>query len=997
MRYLMVGSAAVVSALIALVFSVFGNFGNFQNDPDSFVPLFSGKLFTESELLEIEMAFANAELTQYSISNGQVQVPPQKKNDFILALKKTSLFTAENASENGMTGFWVSERERQAAELKTKQNELAAQLRMFRGIESAGVILDIGETKNGFAREKHATASISIRSREGHSVSQEDIQSILRLVTGAVYGLSPANVSIIDTRTNRSWKFNAPEIETSQNAEKDHPEDLTSSTGAETKQELENAAHLEKIVFQTEALPRPELFDAGARGMIISSSPRPARVKDADLLSRPLDLDETTAENADENVAELAGNASEASVPSITVLPSNFVPGRVAFAGSVSDVPSVRQLSVRQVSRAAHAEDPANTNSEIQLTSAEEAQNCVPTENEGAAFAETSPISVPEMQSDGVSSLLSLETPAAAETPEIAKTPDLLQTPAAAALASIPYSEAAKEGSRFSVKSSERKSQELFLLLCVIAALVVSVCLLVIYMTRKGLFTSAMLRERMQMNASETNAECDEEKTAAVTQLHEQTEVSEVPGVYAVSEAETCGSEISLSDPGTHSSKPFPLDPASEETPTDRPLLQTAAAAFPSAEDPSGLPNTNAADPADAASTDSAVPRKGKIADILATLESLKNEPPFFPEDLDGAPETNAETHAGTVPGKEEISLPLLPELEELQTFPPERLALALLEERPQTAAMLLRQFSDANSRAVLEHIPANLRLGIESRMTSCTEPDREILRETASAILEYLEALETENALTPAESLFLQKNAPQSAPKFRPLADALPHSQDTRISDTSEQEMPRNHELFTFSEDPKENEASPLAVIQKSMETAAVSESAVSESAVSESAVSESAVSESAVSESAVSESAVSESAVSESAVSESAVSESAVSESAAIPSEFPSRYTSEPHTELLPFEALKQFSKKDLRVLLAANPQEKTLMALLGAEQRLTDRLLGVLPRSEANRVRKQLKCPGQLRLQDVEDARNSLMLLAQELADAGQLRLPKMAESI
>ena len=70
---------------------------------------------------------------------------------------------------------------------------------------------------------------------------------------------------------------------------------------------------------------------------------------------------------------------------------------------------------------------------------------------------------------------------------------------------------------------------------------------------------------------------------------------------------------------------------------------------------------------------------------------------------------------------------------------------------------------------------------------------------------------------------------------------------------------------------------------------------------------------------------------------------------------------------------------------------------MALLGAEQRLTDRLLGVLPRSEANRVRKQLKCPGQLRLQDVEDARNSLMLLAQELADAGQLRLPEMAESI
>ncbi|MBE6426132.1 MAG: hypothetical protein E7029_09140 [Planctomycetaceae bacterium] len=954
MRYVMVGAAAAVSALISLVFSISGNFGNFQNGPDNFTPLFSGKLFTESELLEIEMAFADAELTQYTISNGQVQVPPQKKNDFIRALKKTSLFKDEHhAQDHGMAGLWISERERQAAELKGKQNELAGQLRTFRGIENAGVILDISETKNGFERQKHATASISIRSREGHTVSQEDIQSILRLVTGAVYGLSSANVSIIDTRTNQSWKFNAPEIETGKNADETNayrPDSGTSgirsrektSSFSENETDAESAAHLEKIVFQPTALPRPEIFDSGARGMLASNSPRPVKAVDTELLSLP------KADFSENDFSDASAGTTEPSCSSMTDHSENMMSGRVIFAGSSSS----GTPEIRRVSTAEYSQDRSFSRQDIRLTSASSTPNA-PTQTVSETEVSEMDLSASQkLQDCEETELLPPETPRSSNDAAAVQEP----------LSQMERMPIGKKFSRFSIKSSTHKSQELFLFFCIVAILVIFICLLVIYMTRKGLFTAAMLRERMQMKVHEK--ETDEEN--ADSEIKPGLQMPEISDAQEVSET-----------------SPFSSSGSGAKTPAEEKISKENHPTVPSDKISNGFENLSgkpseepSGDFSESSAAESASARKGKIADILATLESLKNEPPFFPEAPSEDSKTSASAQDAGLNAETAADLTRfqIPEIEELQTFPPKRVALALLEERPQTAAMLLHQFSKAGAQAVLNHIPANLRLGIESRMTSCTEPDREILREAAAAILEYLEELELENGRTPAESIFLQKEEKSGSPVIRPLAEVLPHTENSGLTDR----IPL-HELFPIPEN--ERNAQEEKPLSHETEDAEVSELPVSELPVSKFADSNELPAQLEKAPE------IADPAVSE-AVPENFIQEETGKFSGSAP---------EDRTETLPFDALKQFSKKDLRVLLAANPQEKTILALLGAEQRLMDRLLGVLPKSEAHRVRKQLKYPSQIRLQDVEDARISLMLLAHELAESGQIRLPEMAESI
>ena len=92
-----------------------------------------------------------------------------------------------------------------------------------------------------------------------------------------------------------------------------------------------------------------------------------------------------------------------------------------------------------------------------------------------------------------------------------------------------------------------------------------------------------------------------------------------------------------------------------------------------------------------------AVPRG--ISEILSELDSIKQEEALEEKLL-----------SDEVSIREKV---LLPEIEKLLQIPARQLALGFLEERPQTAAMLLTHFPKAQCADVLEQIPTNRRLEI--------------------------------------------------------------------------------------------------------------------------------------------------------------------------------------------------------------------------------------------------------------------------------------------
>jgi flagellar motor switch protein FliG len=77
--------------------------------------------------------------------------------------------------------------------------------------------------------------------------------------------------------------------------------------------------------------------------------------------------------------------------------------------------------------------------------------------------------------------------------------------------------------------------------------------------------------------------------------------------------------------------------------------------------------------------------------------------------------------------------------------------------------------------------------------------------------------------------------------------------------------------------------------------------------------------------------------------------------------------------------------------KVFRAADPQV-TLLALTGASRQLVDRILGRLPIREAKTFRRQMEQLGPTRLSDMERAQRQLAELAGQMADQGEIIIPR-----
>ncbi|MDO4629197.1 MAG: FliG C-terminal domain-containing protein, partial [Planctomycetia bacterium] len=299
---------------------------------------------------------------------------------------------------------------------------------------------------------------------------------------------------------------------------------------------------------------------------------------------------------------------------------------------------------------------------------------------------------------------------------------------------------------------------------------------------------------------------------------------------------------------------------------------------------------------------------------ILETLGNLRNE------------ENNEEI---TTLERERI-----PEVEALFSVSPQPLALAFMEERPQTAAMLLAEFPRGQRHEILAFIPTNSRLMIESRLTTCGTPDTDILREAALAIQEHLEDFNLENmasrvgdgtgnTLEEGEREIVSLKPRTVMSPIRPLAEVLRHENREKTENMTE--------------------SGTDSCVRTVMRMGAESDTKTDVRTRTE----------------------------------------------AVMGSE------TDKETLFFRFEDLKRLSEEDLRSFLMVCPQSDALLAFLGAETTLVERVLRILPKSEAAQVRQQLKNPGRIRLLDVEHARLRLLRLAQNLAKQGKLPTLELVE--
>lgn len=197
----MTPGARIASALLlaVVVISLAYLFQAGVTGPDAY--LMGGAHFSASELPAMEAAFAKAGLSAYSVDGTQVRVPRGQQSAYMAALADAGALPKDFGdylmpAVTDSNPFLTGEQRRQMIKA-AKQKELSEIIRNMPGIEKAAVMYDV-ESKSGLRREKVYTASVMVKPAGSLPLDESRVPMIRHLVAGAVAGLNPNSVTVVD-------------------------------------------------------------------------------------------------------------------------------------------------------------------------------------------------------------------------------------------------------------------------------------------------------------------------------------------------------------------------------------------------------------------------------------------------------------------------------------------------------------------------------------------------------------------------------------------------------------------------------------------------------------------------------------------------------------------------------------------------------------------------------------------------------------------------------
>ena len=146
--------------------------------------LFGGDSIPTPALQTVEQAFAKAGLNGFAIDNGRVEVPHSQRATYLAALADAKALPPTPAPKT--------------PEIRhAQEEELSLVIASMKGIERASVMIDT-QNKAGFESTPRKTASVLVLGNGGMSLDDDQIDRIRNYVAGAIPGIKPENVAILD-------------------------------------------------------------------------------------------------------------------------------------------------------------------------------------------------------------------------------------------------------------------------------------------------------------------------------------------------------------------------------------------------------------------------------------------------------------------------------------------------------------------------------------------------------------------------------------------------------------------------------------------------------------------------------------------------------------------------------------------------------------------------------------------------------------------------------
>lgn len=209
MRDLLTSMTPAARITVGLLLAVIGVslaflFEGYAGGADEY--LFAGEFLSPREADRVEAAIASAGLTGYERDGGRIRVPKGQKAAYLAAVADGGALPAnfdQVLEESLDVGPFVDRATRQQRAKAARERQLSMIISQMSGIEEAKVLFDIREA-HGFGKEK-VTATVSVQPGAGESLDSRRQRLIRGAVAGAIAGLTPSDVTILNLADGSSY------------------------------------------------------------------------------------------------------------------------------------------------------------------------------------------------------------------------------------------------------------------------------------------------------------------------------------------------------------------------------------------------------------------------------------------------------------------------------------------------------------------------------------------------------------------------------------------------------------------------------------------------------------------------------------------------------------------------------------------------------------------------------------------------------------------------
>ncbi len=169
--------------------------------------LLGGHEFSTSELPAVQAAFAKAGLSDFEVTGGQIRIPRRQQALYLAALAEGDALPSSLADRLvdivGQQSPFASRAQQEQMQRAVIQSMIAKSIARMSGVESAELFLDT-QPRRGFRSEPLATASVHVKTVGSVPLTPDKVRAIRGLVSGAVAGMAPESVTVIDS-TGQHW------------------------------------------------------------------------------------------------------------------------------------------------------------------------------------------------------------------------------------------------------------------------------------------------------------------------------------------------------------------------------------------------------------------------------------------------------------------------------------------------------------------------------------------------------------------------------------------------------------------------------------------------------------------------------------------------------------------------------------------------------------------------------------------------------------------------